>query len=110
MRNIETWVPDAGQADIAGLRRLDADALARYVADRAYPWWRRVPCARALAERVPERHVAHLISRVRDPGDVAEVRVVVVQREAEFGQLVGDGDRAGRRHGTGEQAVALQRP
>ncbi|MFM9586883.1 hypothetical protein [Streptomyces caniscabiei] len=98
MRNIETWVPDAGQADIAGLRRLDADALARYVADPAYPWWRRVPCARALGERVPERHVAHLISRVRDPGDVAEVRIALLDLLADRAELLPWLKHQDRRH------------
>ena len=34
----------------------------------------------------------------------------VVEREAEIGQLVGDGDGDGWRHGAGEQTIVLQRP
>jgi hypothetical protein len=75
MRDIEMLVPAAGQDDIAALRELDADELARYVADPAHPWWRRRPCAVALAGRVPDRHVADLIARVswhRAGEDVAD--------------------------------------
>lgn len=39
---------------------------------------------------------------------VSEATCHIVEREAELGQLVGDGDRNGWRHGTGEQAVAFQ--
>ncbi|MFG2302515.1 hypothetical protein [Actinacidiphila glaucinigra] len=38
MRNIELLAPAARQVDAAGLRELDADELARYVADPAHPW------------------------------------------------------------------------
>lgn len=41
---------------------------------------------------------------------VSEPARHVVEREAEVGQLVGDGDRDGWRHGTGEQTIVLQRP
>jgi len=43
-------------------------------------------------------------------GPVSEPARHVVERETEVGQLVGDGDRDGWRHGTGEQTIALQRP
>ncbi|WP_432043018.1 hypothetical protein [Streptomyces cadmiisoli] len=88
MRNIEMLVPGAGQADIAGLVELDADELALYVADPAHPWWRRRPCAHALAERVPERHVTNLISRVCDPDDVAEVRIALLDLLAGRAELL----------------------
>ncbi len=78
MRDIETLVPSAGQADTVGLSEFDAGELARYVADPAHPWWRRRACARALAGRVPERYAAELIARVRDPDDVAEVRIALL--------------------------------
>ncbi|MFD8073401.1 hypothetical protein ACFV3E_12195 [Streptomyces sp. NPDC059718] len=78
MRTIEILVPHAGKADAAGLNELDADELARYVADPTQPWWRRRPCTLALAGRVPERHVADLIARVGDPDDVAEVRIALL--------------------------------
>ncbi|WP_433175427.1 hypothetical protein [Actinoallomurus sp. CA-150999] len=88
MRNVETLVPNAGQADAAGLRELDADVLARYVADPAHPWWRRRPCVLALAGRLPERHVADLIARVSDPGDVAEVRIALLDLLAGRAELL----------------------
>ncbi|MFD3333029.1 hypothetical protein ACFWV1_10305 [Streptomyces sp. NPDC058700] len=78
MRNIEELVPEAGQADAVGLRGVDAAELARYAADPAHPWWRRRPCVHALAGRVPEGHVADLIARVRDSGDVGEVRIALL--------------------------------
>ncbi|MEV0040088.1 hypothetical protein [Streptomyces sp. NPDC050804] len=88
MRTIEMLVPDAGQADTAGLCELDADELARYVADPTYPWWRRRPCALALTARVPERHVADLIARVCDPGDEAEVRIALLDLLAGRAELL----------------------
>ncbi|MFE1957776.1 hypothetical protein [Streptomyces sp. NPDC059479] len=88
MRNIEMLVPDAGQTDAAALREIDAGELARYVADPAYPWWRRRPCALALAGRVPEQHVAGLIARVRDPDDVAEVRIALLDLLAGRAELL----------------------
>ncbi|MYX32797.1 MULTISPECIES: hypothetical protein [unclassified Streptomyces] len=78
MRNIELLAPAARQVDAAGLRELDADELARYVADPAHPWWRREPCVRALAGRVPEGRVAELIARVQDPDDTSEVRIALL--------------------------------
>ncbi|MEV5747144.1 hypothetical protein AB0L00_04945 [Actinoallomurus sp. NPDC052308] len=88
MRNIETLVPDAAQADAAGLRELDADVLARYVADPEHPWWRRRPCVLALAGRLPERYVGDLIACVSDPGDVAEVRIALLDLLAERAELL----------------------
>ncbi|MEU2118143.1 hypothetical protein ABZ567_21460 [Streptomyces sp. NPDC016459] len=78
MRNIEELVPEAGHADAVGLREVDAAELARYAVDPAHPWWRRRPCVHALAGRVPEGHVADLIARVRDSGDVGEVRIALL--------------------------------
>lgn len=78
MRNIEMLVPSASKADTVGLLALDAGELARYVADPAHPWWRRRSCVLALAGRVPERYAAELIARVRDPDDVAEVRIALL--------------------------------
>jgi hypothetical protein len=88
MRIIETLVPEAGRADAAGLREVDADDLARYAADRAHPWWRRRPCVVALAGRLPERHVADLVARVRDAGDVGEVRIALLDLLADREDLL----------------------
>ncbi len=71
-------VPHAGQVDAAALREVNADDLARYAADPAHPWWRRKACVLALAGRVPQRRVADLIARVRDPGDVGQVRIALL--------------------------------
>lgn len=78
MGTIEALIPTAGQADVAGLREADADELARYVIDPAHPWWRRKPCVIALAGRVPATRVLELIARIRDPYDVAEVRIALL--------------------------------
>lgn len=81
-------VPDAGRADAAGLREVDADELALYVADPAHPWWRRRPCVLALAGRVPERRVAALSGRIFDPGDVTEVRIALLDLLAGRAELL----------------------
>ncbi|MBT2442898.1 hypothetical protein J7E93_22875 [Streptomyces sp. ISL-36] len=88
MRTIDMLVPEAGRADGSDLEDLDADVLARYVADPAHPWWRRRPCVLALAGRVPERHVADLIARVHDPDDVAEVRMALLDLLAGRAELL----------------------
>ncbi|MFJ1901126.1 hypothetical protein [Streptomyces sp. NPDC088115] len=85
MRDIERLVPSAGQADTVGLGEFDAGELARYAADPAHPWWRRRACVLALAGRVPERYAAALIDRVRDPDDVAEVRIALLGLLADRG-------------------------
>jgi hypothetical protein len=59
-----------------------------YVADPAHPWWRRRPCVLALAGRLPERHVVDLIARVSDPGDVAEVRIALLDLLAGRAELL----------------------
>ncbi|MFF7200566.1 hypothetical protein [Streptomyces sp. NPDC008141] len=88
MRDIEALIPQAGREDAAALREFDADALARYVADRAHPWWRRRPCALALAGRVPEARVPALLARVRDCGDVGEVRRALLDVLADRDELL----------------------
>ncbi|MFI6106671.1 hypothetical protein [Streptomyces sp. NPDC051310] len=74
MPDMESLIPSAGRADTDALRALDPDELARYVADPSHPWWRRLPCAQALAGRVPEAWAGALLDRVRDAGDTGEVR------------------------------------
>lgn len=76
---IESLVPEAGQADMAGLRTVGADELARYVIDAAHPWWRRRSCVRALAGRVPAEYASELMDRVRDRADVGEVRIALLE-------------------------------
>ncbi|WP_405569458.1 hypothetical protein OG317_12180 [Streptomyces sp. NBC_01167] len=88
MRDIEALIPQAGREDATALREFDADALARYVADRAHPWWRRRPCALALAGRVPEARVPALLARVRDSGDVSEVRRALLDVLADRAELL----------------------
>jgi len=75
---IEALIPAAGRADAAGLREVDADELALYVIDSTHPWWRRRPCVTALTGRVPAARAPNLMARIRDPDDVAEVRVVLL--------------------------------
>jgi hypothetical protein len=81
-------VPGAGRVDIAGLREIDADQLARYAAGLAHPWWRRKACVEALAGRVPQRWVAELIARVRDVNDVGEVRIALLDLLADRVELL----------------------
>jgi hypothetical protein len=88
VRDIERLVPGAGWADTAGLGEIGADQLARYVADPAHPWWRRKACVEALAGRVPQRWVAELIARVRDTGDVGEVRIALLDLLADRVELL----------------------
>lgn len=71
-------IPTAGQADSAGLLKVDADELARYVSDKAHPWWRRRPCVFALAGRVPSALAPELMERIRDPDDVTAVRIALL--------------------------------
>ncbi len=78
MSAIDVAIPTAGHPDVAKLRAIDPDTLARYVIDVAHPWWRRRPCAEALRDRVPEVHVPALLDRIRDPQDTPEVRVVLL--------------------------------
>ncbi|MGW6709401.1 hypothetical protein ACWGDE_31570 [Streptomyces sp. NPDC054956] len=87
-KTIETLTPEAGRTDTEGLRGHDADSLARYVADTAQPWWRRRACAQALAGRVPRQRVAELIECVRDAGDVAEVRIALLDLLADRPELL----------------------
>jgi hypothetical protein len=88
MGRIEKLVPEAGRHDMAGLRALDADELVGYVADSANPWWRRRTCVHALAGLVQERHVAVLVARVCDPGDVAQVRIALLGVLADRAELL----------------------
>ncbi|AUY49087.1 hypothetical protein [Streptomyces sp. CB01881] len=88
MRSIETLLTGNGQADIAGLREVDADELARYVVDRGHPWWHRRACAVALAGRVPQRWEAELLARVEDTGDVAGVRTALLDLLADRADLL----------------------
>ncbi len=71
-----------------GLRELDADELARYVADPAHPWWRREPCVRALTGRVPQAWVAELIDRIQDPEDTSEVRIALLELLGDHAELL----------------------
>jgi hypothetical protein len=88
VRRIKALIPQAGREDAAALREFDADALARYVADPGHPWWRRRPCALALAGRVPPARVPALIARIRDPGDVSEVRQALLDVLADRTELL----------------------
>ncbi|MEU5851080.1 hypothetical protein [Saccharopolyspora shandongensis] len=78
MGTIEALIPAARQANTADLLEVDADELARYVADTANPWWRREPCAAALAGRVPEAHVPKLLAHIRDLDETAGVRIALL--------------------------------
>ncbi|MGW6915739.1 hypothetical protein ACWGB8_18280 [Kitasatospora sp. NPDC054939] len=78
MASIDALIPPSGQADEAGLRALDPGRLARYVADPSHEGWRRVPCALALAGRVPEAYVPALLDRIRDTGEVKGVRLALL--------------------------------
>ncbi|THV40939.1 hypothetical protein [Glycomyces buryatensis] len=78
MGTIDVLIPTAGQADGVGLLEVDAEELARYVIDTTHPWWRRRPCVLALAGRVPSVLVAELMERIRDPDDVTEVRIALL--------------------------------
>ncbi|MFD0342952.1 hypothetical protein ACFVH0_30445 [Streptomyces sp. NPDC127117] len=88
MRTIDTLIPQAGRADTTALGEHDADELAAYAADPAHPWWRRRPCVIALTGRVPEHRVAGLIARIRDPDDVGEVRIALLDLLADRTELL----------------------
>ncbi|MFE5480980.1 hypothetical protein [Streptomyces sp. NPDC056527] len=88
MRSIEALIPQAGRDDIAGLRDVDAEELARYAADPAHPWWRRRPCVIALTDRVPERYIPQLTARIHDPCDTAEVRRALLDLLADRAELL----------------------
>ncbi|MFF9913880.1 hypothetical protein [Streptomyces sp. NPDC013457] len=88
MRSIGALIPEAGSADTAGLREVDAEELARYVADPGNPWWRRRPCVIALTGRVPERSVPGLIARVQDPQETPEVRRALLDLLADRTELL----------------------
>jgi hypothetical protein len=109
MRSIEALLPSGGRDDTAGLLALDADDLARYVADPTRPWWRRRPCAVALAGRVPERHLADLVARVHDPDEVTEVRVALLDALGDRPELLPwlrhEDRRTEGRHGMAEAVL-----
>ncbi|MEU6987168.1 hypothetical protein ABZ946_27620 [Streptomyces sp. NPDC046324] len=88
MRSIESLIPRAGHDDTAALREVDAEELARYVADTAHPWWRRRPCVIALAGRVPERYVPELTARIHDARDTGEVRRALLDLLADRAELL----------------------
>ncbi|MEU7112174.1 hypothetical protein [Streptomyces sp. NPDC046182] len=88
MRSIEALIPQAGRDDTAALREVDAEELARYVADPAHPWWRRRPCVIALTGRVPERYVPELTARIYDADDTGEVRRALLDLLADRAELL----------------------
>lgn len=79
METIDALIPAPRQADAGGLLEVDADELARYVIDTAHPWWRRRPCAHALAGRVRSAFVPELMERIRDRADSSEVRIALLE-------------------------------
>ncbi|WP_210407870.1 hypothetical protein [Allokutzneria sp. NRRL B-24872] len=85
---IEELLPLRGAHDLAGLREVDADLLARYVAAPENDWWRRRRCAEALDGRVPRRRVEALIARAQDLGETAEVRRALLDVLADREELL----------------------
>ena len=88
MGTFEALIPTDRRADVAGLREVDADELARYVIDPAHLWLRRRHCVVALAGRVPSTRVPELIDRIRDRDDVSEVRVALLDILGDRGELL----------------------
>jgi hypothetical protein len=88
MDAIEALIPAPRQADLAGLERVDADDLARYVLDPDHPWWRRRECARALAGRVPAQRLPDLSARIRDPAETTEVRIALLDAVGDQPELL----------------------
>ncbi|MFD0429031.1 hypothetical protein ACFQ60_18075 [Streptomyces zhihengii] len=78
MPSIDELLPLGPGKDLPALRALDPELLARYVADRGNPWWRRRHCVHALEGRVPQACVPELIARVKDTGDTGEVRIALL--------------------------------
>jgi hypothetical protein len=62
----------------ADLSAVPVDALADLVLDRDEPWWRRRPCAEALAGRVPDERAGALLDCVRDDEVTTEIRVALL--------------------------------
>ncbi|MGW7361142.1 hypothetical protein ACWGI0_32140 [Streptomyces sp. NPDC054802] len=88
MRYTRALLPPGALRIDPELSALAPDALARYAADTANPWFRRRACVVALDGRVPEAHVAGLLARIRDDEETGEVRRAL---------LAVLGDRASRR-------------
>jgi hypothetical protein len=74
MRYTQALLPPGALRIDPELSALAPDALARYAADTANPWFRRRACVVALDGRVPEAHVAGLLARIRDDEETGEVR------------------------------------
>ncbi len=79
-KQVISAIPNASISSqaIPVLRRLDPADVARVAADESVEWWRRQPCALSLEGRVPEALAPALWARVKDDGDVAEVRVALL--------------------------------
>ncbi|KJS52391.1 hypothetical protein VM98_31730 [Streptomyces rubellomurinus subsp. indigoferus] len=88
MTAIADLTPLYGPDELAALRRLDADELARCAADRARPWWQRRACVQALAGRLPQPWTAELIARVQDPDETSEVRIALLDLLGDRAELL----------------------
>ncbi len=100
MGDIEALVPSAVRADAALLGEVGAEELVAYVVDSTRPWWRRRACVVALAGRVPEHRVGELVARLRDPDDVGEVRIALLDLLAGRAELLPWLRHEDRRHET----------
>ncbi|MGA5821755.1 hypothetical protein ACPC54_28290 [Kitasatospora sp. NPDC094028] len=88
MTAIADLTPLCGPDELAALRRLDADELARCAADPARPWWQRRACAQALTGRLPQPWTAELIARAQDPGETSEVRIALLDLLGDRAELL----------------------
>ncbi|MFE3494571.1 hypothetical protein ACFXOM_20110 [Streptomyces sp. NPDC059169] len=79
MTKIEQLIPEPARADRSGLREVDVGELLPLVLDRETPWWRREPCATALAGRVPEARVPELIGSIHDASVENDVREALIE-------------------------------
>jgi hypothetical protein len=62
----------------AHLLAASPDTLVSLALDTRQPWWRRRPCTLALRGRVSAKQAPALLERARDPQDVTEVRVAIL--------------------------------
>lgn len=79
--HIISLLPTATVTDAAHARLLaaPAEALASIALDGSLPWWRRRPCALALRGRVPTESGPALFERLRDRGEVEEIRIAILE-------------------------------
>jgi hypothetical protein len=107
MRYTEALLPPGGRRVDPELSALEPDALARYAADSANPWFRRRACVVALEGQVPEAYVPELIARLRDTEETGEVRQALLAVLGDLEELLPWLTHEDRRHERDRTADAI---